>query len=394
VLLTFSLARTRLGNGWGALAAAAVVGLHPLQLEVLPVSARRADGLCTLFILATLWLALRPSGWSEARRSAFVALAALLAAGAKETGLIAVPLALVADLVCSRQEQGVAGVRDGLRRAALPAAAVTLFVLLRSLVLGGMGGHEASSLAAGWTEGPAAALRFGAALLMPQPQATDSWLGVAWLMGVGSLVGILLAVSCLAVGVRSKGQASARLTPAVLLLLAAWVGALSFVAGLSGRAEPWYASPFIAPYALLIGLVVVQALRDLVQGRRAMGVLAALVATSLLGSHLRYSPLLVSYPEWSALSEREREFLADFRLQLSELEPGMGAVIRGLPLWQPPLGPVGIRGASGLADYSVQAYADLLDFGVPIRVGESLGTRVPLAEPGTVRIDVVAEDLP
>jgi hypothetical protein len=394
VLLTFALATTLLGPGWGSLAAAAVVGLHPLQLEVLPVSARRADGLCTLFILVTLWLQLRPSRWSAAGRSVLVALAALLAVGAKETGAIAVPLALVAQLLFSREGSGVAGVRDALRRVVAPAAAVAVFVLLRGLVLGGVGGYDASSFAGGWTRGPAAASSFSAALLVPQPQVTDSSLGVVWLVGSAGLLGILLALACVADDVRRGGTAFGRRIPAILLVLAAWFGALSFVAGLSGRAEPWYASPFLPAYALLIGLVVDLAVRSLVQGVRGIGVLAAVVALALLGGSLRYSPLLVSYPEWSALSRRERSFLTEFDLQLKGLEPGMGAVVRGLPLWQPPLGPVGIRGASGLADYSVQAYADLLDYRVPIRVEESLGTRVPIAAEGTIRIEVVADHVP
>ncbi len=54
VVAVFALGRRWLGAGAGCVVAALVFAVHPLQLETLPVAARRADMLFTLFLVLAL----------------------------------------------------------------------------------------------------------------------------------------------------------------------------------------------------------------------------------------------------------------------------------------------------------------------------------------------------
>ena len=56
IVAVFALGRRWLGAGPGALVAAFVFALHPLQIETVPVAARRADMLFTLFLLGALFV--------------------------------------------------------------------------------------------------------------------------------------------------------------------------------------------------------------------------------------------------------------------------------------------------------------------------------------------------
>jgi hypothetical protein len=279
-----------------------------------------------------------------------------------------------------------------LRRNLVPFSAVAALLVVRTWALGGVGGHAGALLEAGWLDLPATIWSHSSTLLLPQPLFDSAALnrGLVAAFAVG-LAAVLCASSWSDAGRASRG---AHGDAGVAALAAFWILALASITAASGRAEPWYSVPFLAPYGLLLGLVIEVALQTSGRAGRRVSIAAAILSVGLLGSHLRFSPVIYRYPEWPRLSERQHEFLADLRGQVEELGPNLGTVVRGLPEWQDPAGPVGVRGASGLAVYSVQAYADLLDAGFPIRVSESSGTRVPIPEEGTLQIDVVVDGEP
>ena len=85
-----------------------------------------------------------------------------------------------------------------------------------------------------------------------------------------------------------------------------------------------------------------------------------MLAGLLIAQALRYTPLLHGYPEWPLVSERSRAFLERVRDAASRATPGDVRSVPGLPLGlATPLERVGVRSAIGLADYSVEAWAEL-----------------------------------
>ena len=131
---------------------AVLFALHPITVEVVPVTARRQDLLFTVFALATLALFVRwyrgldqygETSWRERPRRALVGalLAYLLALGSKEVALV-VPALLA---VWVALQLGVGRPRRLLRAlvgTVGPFAAVTVpYLALRTVAVGGLGGY-------------------------------------------------------------------------------------------------------------------------------------------------------------------------------------------------------------------------------------------------------------
>jgi len=234
-------ARLSQGRGWlvGGLAGLVWV-LHPIQLEVLSVPARRGEGLAVFFTCAALTslLARRPL---RGCRSAWIGLLCAAALASKETGILAMPLVLFA-----HWQTGPRDAAQSLR----PALVVWVLALLaRTWVLNGLGGSECSSLALGLpssTPYPGELLFPSASLgLDPSPAA---WLGLALPLA------IVLALFLLR-------RSSPRAHPGLLLIL--WISLLASVSAMSGVHQAWYALPFLAPIGLGLALLAEAALRSL-----------------------------------------------------------------------------------------------------------------------------------
>jgi len=406
-----ALGRRLLGPGIGPLVAALLFALHPLHVETLPVAARRADTLAQLFTLIALLASARQpasgarsepqasgvhaasgarsepqasevhsglpqaSGVHSGLRTALCALAAALAVGSKESGSVVVPLLLA---LCFA-ESGPAPVWERLRRAlrasALPVASVGLVLLVRTAVLGGLGGHPGSSLLAGASRGLAIGPLYTFLLLMPQPVVRDPTLA-------RQLVAAAAAALVIALWLLARGPALRRL----LLVCGTWLLSCLWLTGISGEIASWYAVAFLPAFSLLVGALAQGAASWAGERRRTASALGAVLTVLLLAQALRFTPLLHVYPEWPLVSRRSQEFLARVQAAVEHAAPGDVRSVPGIPLGvATPLDRVGVRSALGLAEYSVEAWAELAVPG-PAIVVTRLGGAVASPPP---RLDAI-----
>lgn len=376
--LVFFLGRRLLGNPWAAGLAGAVFALHPLHFESLPVTARRADALAGLFTLAAL-IALPSMGRSETRtRHVLTALFVVLAVASKETGIVAVPLLASLAWLETPAGSGRRLVRCG-RLCAAGVVAAALFAGIRTIVLGGPGGHEASSLAGGWTRAPGVLRDYGAVLLVPQPLVGDGRSNA--LITAGLAAAFIVAILLVALA-RSTRPPKEPVDPrAALVFLCVWPALLVVLTGMSGELQIWYALAFLPAYSLLTGLLVAGLLHAARSSAWRVVLPVALVLATLVGTHVRYSGLFHSYEQWERLSDWERRFLDDFRARAGPAPPSSAIVLPGLPVGLRREGRVGVRGASGMGVYSLQAWADLEFPGRNIRVERHDGRPPRIIDP-------------
>ena len=385
VAALFALGRRFQGGALGPAVAALVFAIHPLQLETVPVAARRADLLFTLFLM--LALCVQPLT-EPVRRWRLLASAGLvlLAAASKETGAAALPVLAGAVWILPAEGDARGRTRRALRLCALPALALAGFVALRTGVLGGLGGHPGSALpgvALGVFEAPA----FARGLLMPQPWTGEPRLDAALCAALA-----LGLAACLVLAARRGERAtSARPSAARLFVCCGlWLVCLLALTGLSELRASWYAVPFLPPFALLLGGVADAARRAWRQRRTAAGLALGGLVALLLGSQLRHSALLHRYEEWTLLSQQETDFLARFRSAVSAAAPGTTIRVEALPLGTgAPLEQVGIRSALGMTDYSVAAWAELALPERAVRVRLHTGGPPTAPLPGVISVDAV-----
>jgi len=370
-----------LGPGVGTLAAALVFALHPLQIETLPVAARRADSLAQLFTLLALVIAPTQQARAAPWRTGLCALCAALAIGSKESGVTLVPLLFALQLAESGAKNWRERVRAALRASALPALGVGLVLLVRAGVLGGLGGHPESSLLAGVGRGLALAPLYAHLLFMPQPLVSEPALA-------RSLVGAAAAALAAAL----LFSASHRRVRSLLVVCGVWFLTTLWLNGIAGEVASWYALGLLPPFALGIGALAQAAARWAREGRRMRAVLSAVLASLLLAQALRYTPLIHSYPEWPLVSSRSRAFLERAREAASGATPGDVRSVPGLPLGlATPLERVGVRSAIGLADYSVEAWAELSLPAPRLVVVLGDGSRRSAPRPDAVVIDTTPD---
>jgi hypothetical protein len=127
--------------------------IHPVAVEVVPVTSRRQDTLLTMFVLVSLTLFVRwyratapgerfPWRWASHRPLGGALLAYALALGAKETAVV-VPVLVVVWVLLDR---GIGRPRELLRSlfgTVGPFATVTaIYLAVRIAVLGGFGGYS------------------------------------------------------------------------------------------------------------------------------------------------------------------------------------------------------------------------------------------------------------
>ncbi len=377
----FALARRLLGPGVGPLVAVSLYALHPLHVETLPVAARRADSLAQLFTLIALIAAARRRAGS-ARPAIVCALAAALAVGSKESGSIVAPLLVALGFM----EAGPAPVRERLRQSlrasALPVAAVGLVLLVRTAVLGGIGGHPGSSLFASPGRGLALVPTYGSLLLMPQPVLGDVTLARGLVMSTASLLAVALAMLA-----RDPSQRRLLLVCGVWLLGGLWL------IGISGEIASWYALALLPAFSLLVSALAQAAARWAGQRRPWASALGAGLTVLLLGQALRFTPLFHAYREWPLVSGRSRDFLARVQAAAEQSAPGDARSVPGIPLGvATPLDRVGVRSALGLAEYSVEAWAALVVPGPPIVVARlDAGAPSPPPRPDAILIETTPD---
>lgn len=326
---------TRLAGGWAGLLAGVMFVLHPVQLEVLAVPARRADTLALLFGLGCLLS--QADAPRMSRRLATAALAAL-AAGSKETGFWIAPAVI-----------GWHWLHNGRRLVpALSASAPTLVgvglcLVGRVVVLGGLGGHTGHvsqavskvQLWGGLTSGT----------LYPEP-----------VFGVFGPLGLTVLGAALLASVLLVWRLEAR-TLGVAIVMAC---SLLAVTSLADRLHAWYAFLFSAPLAIATSVTAVRGVGLFREGDRARGLVAAGLPLALLVSFILGSPLVQPYPRLEAAS---RWLSSSYDLVERELEGSAPGDVLQLDSW-----PVGVsplpdgRDVQSLAlarEYTLQAYLEL-----------------------------------
>jgi hypothetical protein len=351
--------------------AALVMLVHPLVMELIPVAPRRADSLALLFSMWALACTPRPG---ENGRAAWTFLLAALAVGAKETGALA-PFLIFA-LVFVEASEG--RMKRALRCAAPAGAGLLLLLVLRAFVLGGMGGHaESGRLGAGALAAlvPEYVLR----VLYPQP-----WAGAeqGLIYAVLALLALLLA-GALLVGWRQAEQRSG------LLFIGAWTLALLAISLLSGRVHDWYGFAFLAPYGLLLGVLLSAGWQAFRAHRSPVAIFLVGAPLLLLGSHLANSHIVRPYGNLLQAGELATETLSRFDRLLNKVTPGGGSLFDS---WVPVLPPHSdhseVRNLFLYGAYSMQAYADLQGLDFPLQVSVYQGSN-PSPEPGTHKIHLV-----
>lgn len=371
----YGLARRALGPGAvaGPLAAAAFFLLHPMHAEVLPVPARRPEALCGLLMAAALAAQLAPRALARARPALLPGVLGLLAMASKETALTLPLLVFPAVLLYSPRPALRPRLVHALLATVPHAVAVAIMLAARLAVLGGLGGHGTTSVAAAAQRLPETVAHTAEWLICPQP-AMRSVPPLAWLPA-GLLSGlVLLAVA----GLASRRQPdAARERPAqrparAAVLALAWLAVLGVTYAIAGRMEPWYVLLPVAAAALLLAAVVEWLGGGLRAGRRPVrGVAAGALALVgvLLAWQGRLSPMVHDYDEWWRGTVAAAGFLDELRERIGQAPPGTRLAVGRLPLWVRPdrAGPH-VRGAAVLTDYSVQAWAELVFPGRPIRV--------------------------
>ncbi len=333
---------------------------HPVHLNILPVAARRADMLALLFTICALLSSGRTGRLGRWAPAVF----AFLAAGSKETGAIA-PLLLFARALLFPAVEGKLHVRAAVRSAALPAAAVLLLLLARQGVIGGLGGHASLSLDTLLRRAPLLFLQIERYTAAPFLSARPIF-GSPW---AGPLLFALLALGSALLLRRGPDRA-------VALLAWIWIVLAGAVHVLSLSYSPWYALHAVAPFALLSGVLLDAGLRTLFgSGRGAVRAASTLLVLAILSSaalNTRNTPLFAFHPEWKDASRKVERFLGGLEEQIRRTPPGTTVDAPGLPflLRYRTGSPIGI--VAPLADYSVQAWAELVFPGRDIRVARNV----------------------
>jgi hypothetical protein len=362
--LWFLLRRLLGPRAWfGTLLGLSVFVLSSLQFEVLPVPPRRPELLCCLFMALALALQLSPRALRAQRPPLWPAFLTLLAIASKESGFVLPVLtALVVGLYSEHPT-----LRERLRHVGLTlvphVAVVLLMIVIRLLLLGGMGGHRSISLGEVFSSAPQALHVVASGLLLPQPAMSASVLGRLLLAGLL----LALTVTLIWAALRARSGGGPRTLPRgskASIVALTWIGLLGVIYSAAGLIGPWYLLLPLAGWALLTGALAERLLDLTDENERPLAWLAIASVTllvSLLVWQSSYSPVFRRYGEWERATSVSDSFLSETRSIIEAAADGTVVEAPPLPQWVSNRGQGhAVRGAAVLADYSVQAWADLI----------------------------------
>lgn len=343
-VLIFALARRigGLGIGFACLAGLLFVG-HPLQAEVLPFPARRADNMALALILLVLFLQAGPREPLKWKRVLAIGALSWCALAAKETGAV---VALLAPLLVFTEATGTVKARiiSSAKKAWPAALGIALGIGARQLVLGGLAGHEDSNLMGGLS---LPAFDYLWRVLYSQP-----WLG--WDERLGSW--LLWGLFALLIASAWKQRSSAT----VFLVL--WLTLLLLVSGLAGRVHEWYALLFVPATVILLASGLEWSWSQLKSPDRrllAHGLLylsGATVSLSILFS----GPLIQQYGNLIDGGRMLNQNLIQVNRLLDQAQPGFTSRLNPwVPILPPHSDGSENRGVALAAAYSLQAFVDL-----------------------------------
>jgi hypothetical protein len=154
----------------------------------------------------------------------------------------------------------------------------------------------------------------------------------------------------------------------------------------TGKVRPWYLLLPVAGFAVLVG-VLIDALLAVVLRRRLRVRLAAaptlLLLLALVVWQGRYSPLACEYDDWDRATAASRSFLDQLGARIARTEDGAIVEAPPIPTWAKPRDDrPHIQGAAILAEYSVQAWAELTfpQRRIRVRLGQDARDELPAAD--------------
>ena len=337
IAVIYILSRRLLGpRAWaGPLLAALYFGLHPNQLQIVPIPCRRSDMLVVLFLL--LSLAVLPQrkagpGWRTVLAGLFV----LLACGAKEIGVIGVGLVALHQMTFIRWKNASQYI-GGVIVATLPSLlAAGAYIINRTIVIGEIvGGYRREQLQNESEK---------AAAFLPQlfEDLFYSWPLVSGIdaLTIATAIGITLgvvAILVLGIGFVVRGESAKRSARAVLLGIA-WLTPPLLLIGKGTDYRSWYAIVPAAGVALAIGGLT-HAGFALIRRRGIALVPGVLLSTIMLASvvaALGASPLVWRYDEWGEASRELRTQLNDLDALLDSVSLGQDYTFDVIDEYVPP----------------------------------------------------------
>lgn len=350
VVLLAQMLRRMGGNAFAVAGIAAGIYFlaHPVHLNVLPVPPRRGDTLALLFMLLSLQTAGRQKWAGRLAPPLFT----LLAVGAKETGAIT-PLLIFTGSFLLPREGAASRIRQALADS-LPSFLILIpFVIARQSVIGGLGGHMELTLPR---------LLHNAIYTLPEFQR-GTFYPYNFLAGFvtgpfarRSIIAILLAISPFLL---RPGRARGIGIFTLFWFIFGWT-----IHAFSGSISPWYALHTTGPLSLYAGLVLHEAFfafRNRERAtRRIAGAVGAILIVTLFAVNLKGAPPFHFHPEWYDLSKLTDHFLTRAERELAGSGEGSTIEVDRLPFGANYRRGSPIVIAAGMADYTVQAWVDLV----------------------------------
>lgn len=371
-LALYALAVRSFGPGaWlGALTTLAVYLSFPASIQVAAVVARRSEALCVTFLCLALVTQLRRVDRPMPRGAIGPACFTFMALAAKETGIVAAPLALVAVFLATKR-RGFERLRQSLWAAVPHVLAAALLLGLRTFALEGLGGYPMTRVTgAVWRLLDAIGqLSFRVPLSEPEMRTTL----LPWALA-GALVGCSVWL-LVAWGRRSMlGNDRGELSPAsrALVLAVVWGAATATIYGAAGLIQPWYLLIPAAAWSLALGAVADVVQRTLssedARARLPGGATAALLGAWLL-FQAWYSPVFRVYPQWTRASRIVETTLGELDAGVRAAKPGdVVRVGRPREILRPRPGDPVTGFAVGISARSLEAWADAAHPDLPIRI--------------------------
>jgi len=148
------------------------------------------------------------------------------------------------------------------------------------------------------------------------------------------------------------------------LFSALWVVLVSAAYVVAAQIEPWYVFLPVAGLAIFVAAITDGLVTALRRGRlpaRVTATATLLLLWGIAGWQMRYSPLFQKYDEYDRATAASVEFLQKLRNRIDGAPDGSVILAPPMPTWVRPRsdGPT-VFGVAILADYSVQAWAELI----------------------------------
>jgi hypothetical protein len=368
------------------LAALTVFLLHPTHYEVLPVPARRPEMLCCMFMALSLAIQLSPRSLGTRRPPIAPAVLALLAIASKETAFLLPVLSFAAVLLYSPRPTSGRRVLHAAIALIPHSIAVVAMLGTRIAILGGLGGHESTQISEAFSRFPAFVLSMLALLLFPQPEMLRTSAGNWMLIGLG--VGLVLTAILLLSSTRRKPaeRTADRRLLRTSVIAVVWLLLLGLTYAVTGKVRPWYVLLPAAGFAVLVGVLADALLAAVRRGRlpvRTAAVPSLLLLLALIVWQGRYSPLACEYDDWDRATAASRTFLDQLGTRIARAEDGSIVEAPPIPTWaEPREDRPHIQGAAILAEYSVQAWAELTfpQRRIRVRAGQDARDDTPAAD--------------